>query len=521
MSNTEFDDESTEFQEEWLSAYLDGELSDEQRELVEQRISDDPGVANTLENLRKVRSLVSSLPRWTDGELSTTAILARADEIDDVDSDISENAPADLGDTLLGDVDAIVDQEPQHGTTDEEFLAARLTQRAASMRWLRPAATAASLLLILGIGYTLWPVGSQSELASATRSDSADAPQGEMEEQGAAPDSFAPDSPAPGLPMPEMQSDFSSQSLADSNEPSLPLPPVSESALAEIGDGASASRARSLPELPQSMAMGAVDANVAELPMPALDLPLDSVASRDESFKMEMRQGTDMPESTLPKAAAPAPSAPDSAAANSESANSESMFFAKSQAWNDNDVKAAIAGSPELFGRISQSEAVQGQGGRGMGAVANQTAMAILTLENSETRETYESLLSEAASLTSLRELNASSASRAQAENEASMPQTLPSRPNLLGQEELGQERAGDDELPVPATSRRKRKAASSMIALFLSKGEADALLQASVLKKTGEFKPGSVFWISAGPSSGSPLQAGDQVILILNSGSR
>jgi len=48
---------------EWLSAYLDGELNPEQRELVERRLREDESARRLLDELRRTVNLVSSLPR--------------------------------------------------------------------------------------------------------------------------------------------------------------------------------------------------------------------------------------------------------------------------------------------------------------------------------------------------------------------------------------------------------------------------------------------------------------------------
>ena len=57
-------DQDQAFQEEWLSAYLDNELSAEQRLIVEDRVNHDPRVRLILDDLKKIRGLVSSLPGW-------------------------------------------------------------------------------------------------------------------------------------------------------------------------------------------------------------------------------------------------------------------------------------------------------------------------------------------------------------------------------------------------------------------------------------------------------------------------
>lgn len=52
------------FEEHWLSAYLDDELSAEDRALVDQRLEEDSSARELLEDLKRVRGLVSTLPRW-------------------------------------------------------------------------------------------------------------------------------------------------------------------------------------------------------------------------------------------------------------------------------------------------------------------------------------------------------------------------------------------------------------------------------------------------------------------------
>lgn len=48
---------------EWLTAYLDGELGDEQRALIERRLAEDASARRLLQDLRQTADLVASLPR--------------------------------------------------------------------------------------------------------------------------------------------------------------------------------------------------------------------------------------------------------------------------------------------------------------------------------------------------------------------------------------------------------------------------------------------------------------------------
>ncbi len=54
---------SQEFQQHWLSAYLDNELSNDERALVERRLQEDAEMRQLLEDLKRVRSLVATLAR--------------------------------------------------------------------------------------------------------------------------------------------------------------------------------------------------------------------------------------------------------------------------------------------------------------------------------------------------------------------------------------------------------------------------------------------------------------------------
>lgn len=59
----------SDYKEDWLSAYLDDELSGRQREIVESRLESDPEAQQMLADLRRVRKLVLMLPGW-QGPLS-------------------------------------------------------------------------------------------------------------------------------------------------------------------------------------------------------------------------------------------------------------------------------------------------------------------------------------------------------------------------------------------------------------------------------------------------------------------
>jgi hypothetical protein len=68
-----------DFDDELLSAYLDDELSADQRARVEDRLAADPAARQTVEQLRAVSRAVQGLPRQTLGEDLRGAVLQRAE----------------------------------------------------------------------------------------------------------------------------------------------------------------------------------------------------------------------------------------------------------------------------------------------------------------------------------------------------------------------------------------------------------------------------------------------------------
>ncbi|MCA9134542.1 MAG: hypothetical protein KDA45_15335, partial [Planctomycetales bacterium] len=58
-----------EYQPEWLSAYLDDELPEPQRLIVQQRLESDPAARQVLEDLQRIRHLVGQLPAWSGRDL--------------------------------------------------------------------------------------------------------------------------------------------------------------------------------------------------------------------------------------------------------------------------------------------------------------------------------------------------------------------------------------------------------------------------------------------------------------------
>ncbi|MEM7560171.1 MAG: hypothetical protein AAF394_13715, partial [Planctomycetota bacterium] len=104
---TGIENEPLEFQEEWLSAYLDGELTLEQRSAVEARLQYDSNVQQMLLDLQKVRSLVAGLPEWPSafGGL-------RDFQVPDKFDDAEPAEPPAAGEVLLKSAKPVEELEP-------------------------------------------------------------------------------------------------------------------------------------------------------------------------------------------------------------------------------------------------------------------------------------------------------------------------------------------------------------------------------------------------------------------------
>jgi hypothetical protein len=82
-----------EFDDELLSAYIDGELTAAERALVEERLRSDPAAAALVEELRSLSSTIKSLPRETLGRDLRAGVLA---EVEQARADLDRHGPATL-----------------------------------------------------------------------------------------------------------------------------------------------------------------------------------------------------------------------------------------------------------------------------------------------------------------------------------------------------------------------------------------------------------------------------------------
>ncbi len=128
-----------EYQEEWLSAYLDDELTEEQRQIVASRLASDPGALATLEDLKRVRKLVSELSPWSGQDLHVNIASLATTTVVGVDNhDSFDDVPQSLG--TAGELRSV--------PKNLEAWTSKPVRRFPIV-W---AATAASILLLLGLG---------------------------------------------------------------------------------------------------------------------------------------------------------------------------------------------------------------------------------------------------------------------------------------------------------------------------------------------------------------------------------
>ena len=178
-----------EFQEEWLSAYLDDELTEGQRQVVEQRLAVDPAAQATLEDLQRVRAMVAKLPSWSGSDLKFAIPAEIPGSPDQANDAINKESDDQLDDfEMLRSLDTV--EEP-HVAVARPNWNSNSRSTGSMLRWI---AMAASILLVAGVGYLMWPPTGRSiavlESKQSTR---------------LAPDSSSPDSAGslPGLQQPD------------------------------------------------------------------------------------------------------------------------------------------------------------------------------------------------------------------------------------------------------------------------------------------------------------------------------
>ena len=185
---------SSEYSEEWLSAYIDDELTDAQRAVVEQRMASDSETRQLLDDLQRVRGLVNQLPAWsgklisapdciqesgaaivsTDGTTSTTdsdydPAGDYPDELNPASDGISQNESRLHSESIAQTLEREGDPDDGAQRKVQTSLAGFAHSGQTRFRsWLRPLALAACLMMLLGGSVWVWNSGSSWTVATST-----------------------------------------------------------------------------------------------------------------------------------------------------------------------------------------------------------------------------------------------------------------------------------------------------------------------------------------------------------------
>ncbi len=156
----------SQYREEWLSAYLDGELSEEQRLIVESRLANDPTARATLEGLNRVRQMVAKLPAWSGPSLKFTVPETAMNVIGDDSSDdiipLARSAPSTIGnefddvDESLGSDSSGINRSGPASLSLPDWTPPAPKQRFGSIIWLSAAASLVLVASLLAYAWKPW-----------------------------------------------------------------------------------------------------------------------------------------------------------------------------------------------------------------------------------------------------------------------------------------------------------------------------------------------------------------------------
>ncbi|MGN6137218.1 MAG: anti-sigma factor family protein, partial [Aureliella sp.] len=161
-----------EFEEHLLSAYLDEELSADERALVEQRLAVDPVARELLEDLKRLRGLVATLPAWNGQDLAFDALpLNRTDDHDSgasLDGSGSERTSLSTSEDLTSAL-----TRPSAQVDRSRYQTRR------SMRWTAMVALAAGIATVaFGLPYLVPGLKPAQDLALLKKGDQPSPPTG-------------------------------------------------------------------------------------------------------------------------------------------------------------------------------------------------------------------------------------------------------------------------------------------------------------------------------------------------------
>lgn len=283
------DNEQHEYQEEWLSAYLDGELAPHQIAIVEQRLQIDSVAQQTLLDLQRVRRLVGKLPAWTEDAFTAEQLTSSPTNVDDQVHDRT----ARVQETIQAEWDEIVEGKlmPPTGTGQPSLSMLESESSTADSEEDKVQADAVS-------GDEAFPEkGLSPAAAEASLPDEETAPSSAAEELNAAATNLQPETASANNSESYSENETAGDvSQAKDSSPKTELENYDDHRL-EDSDGTEVNLTLEAPATDEMAAMPEASAEDAH---PSHDAPSNRRATSDESGSASLNSETDSASNTLP-----------------------------------------------------------------------------------------------------------------------------------------------------------------------------------------------------------------------------
>lgn len=140
--------------EEWLSAYLDDELSAEQRQLVEAAVKEQPQLAQLLDELIATRRLIQQLPAFPTSS-SRRSPLNTKSEVSDLDDGLDSPDDSSNSSNLTSASERQLQQRLADDRPSVDLMRSDETDSSFRPTW-RMLTLAASLIGVAALGATMW-----------------------------------------------------------------------------------------------------------------------------------------------------------------------------------------------------------------------------------------------------------------------------------------------------------------------------------------------------------------------------
>jgi hypothetical protein len=489
-----------EYTDEWLSAYLDDELSAEQRTIVEQRLVADTEAAELLKDLERVRGLVGSLPVWMGNNLPLAlpsglpadSSAAEASEMasgsDELPATPQAEEPRIEGDYHNELQPAVHSMGHPAGMTQPASIHPQTLETLANPRKLSPTgfsgwattwapflSLAATVLLAVGVG---WYLFDQVESRSVATSSGASGIAG----------------PSAAERISESASDMQAESLveaAQAAQADQADQAVAEPATTSTFDFSSAARGRGQAS-PESGRVGSEAADGLSAPGGGVQAkaiprsaPTGTTGRPDLSVPLDPSSSASVDAFSLPAAPLGALSAPPSPAARP-------LLLAHSSAWTSADIRDGLARLAPLLNISVPVNESAGSAIQGADIQASTLSADAPTKVESEA-------------------FPVAMVAREKANGDGSQ------LVSLLTESDLGLEglRNGSNQsfLADSVALAADSDSPATTVALFVTLGQAEKILER--LREAGEIS-GSRVWITAAAAANQPLVAAQKVVVVL-----